>query len=223
MSRLLLLLAPLLLAGCGTQRIALPYRPTGPVSAPGALPPMAVAEVRDARALPAQPSEAPPPADDAAAARLGEIRTGWGYRQAEVAAEAPVASVVSAAFAAGLAQRGALAPAGTTPAYELRVTVLQLDADRWHRLDATADLLVDVVARGDGRSVWFDHARSYNLDASHVTLDTGPVVIAPGGSLGRLAAATLSEAVDEALDRPGLRIALARDAAGPRPVLSAER
>jgi uncharacterized lipoprotein YajG len=176
----------LLLAACGTTATQLHYAPTVAVAPGGGR--AVVGPVTDQR------GETDPN-------WLGAVRGGFGNPLKVLRGDQPAAAMVRQAFSDGLQARGMLASsaAGTR---ELRIVVRQLDVDRMARLEARVDLQVDVVdARG--QSFYSDAVKLDRVQGSIIALDTG--IFASTDALRDLLARTLSEAVDQLLDKPRFR------------------
>ncbi len=187
----------LLLTACGTRHVDLPYAAQRPLATEPYPNGVSLAVVEDARS-------------NAGSQTLGEIRTSLGFRQGELDTNAPVEAIVGHAVVQGLGARGMLPEPGQTVRYDLAVRVLDLSANRYGALEATADLLFVLTERETGQQVWLDRARVHDIDASQVSLDLGLAIIAPARSLALLTRRTLSLAIDQALDRPSFRAMLHR-------------
>ena len=192
----------LLAAGCGSREFAMPYSPTQPLAAASAGGIVAVGEVANRRVTGGED-----------AVWIGTIRGGYGNPLHTLNANQPLDRVVRQAFTDALAQRGLLA--GGQPSAELAVTIRQFDANRYVRLEATADFRVSLRDRSSGRVLWEDETRVYNLEGSILALDTG-VFASPEG-LHALMLRTMNQAIDQLLDKPGFRNALAEATPEPRP------
>lgn len=189
----LLPLAALLLAlvGCGENGpVRLPYTPTVAV-APAWGANVSVGAVTDAR------GETDP-------TWLGAVRGGYGNPLRVLHGERQAADLVRQAFRDGLAARGMLAPDGRGTR-DLSITVAQLDVDRYARIEARLDLRLAVLDAA-GRTIYADEVKLNPVQGSILALDTG--VFADPAGLRDLLARTLSQAVDQLLDKPGFRQAV---------------
>ncbi len=184
------LAALLLLAGCGPAITPLAYTPTVTV-APGQGT-AAVARPDDARNRP-DPNT------------YGVIRGGYGVPIKSLRADTPIADVVARAMSDALAQRNMLAR-GAAP-MEVRITIGRLEASRLVRLEAHADLRVQVVEVASGRVVWEGMGKSDQVSGTIFALDNG--ILASPTELAALAAKAMSDAVDQIVDNAGFRRAVA--------------
>ena len=190
MSRLYLFLVVLLLAACGsTTQVQLHYAPTVAV-APGSGKAY-VGPVTDQR------GESDPN-------WIGRVEGGYGVAAKVLRGDQPAADMVHQAFNDGLAARGMLAQPGPG-AHELRITVRQLDANQFNRSEASVDLALDVIG-APGQPVYHDEVKLNPVTGSFFTFEAG--IFADMGKLRDLLAHTLSEAVDQMLDKPGFRQAV---------------
>jgi hypothetical protein len=184
-------LLALLLAAAGCGDLTVDPGPAAGAGSPGAPgPSVALSEVRDRR-------------DGGAAAPLGEVITGFGFRQATLRPALPATQMVAEAVGAGLAARGRLPPAGAAAELELTVDLMKLSAGRDGALTASADLLVELRDRRSGERVWLDRERRALIEAGYVSLDLGPGVIAPATTLAPLLRRAIDGAVDGVLERRG--------------------
>lgn len=197
MIRVALALFALLLAGCSTTQVQLPYAPTAAVSPVGA-PSAGIAEVVDQRGEGAD--------------WLGAIRGGYGNPVKTLRTDRPVRDVVHQALRDALAARGLLAPAGSQR-YDLRLIVHRLSTSRLVRLEADADFELQVLERGSGRAVYTDRVRVRQVEGGLIAFDTG--IFASVEELRALANRTQNEALDQLLGKPGF-LAAVRAAGAPR-------
>jgi len=193
MRRLLAIAALVLLAGCGTTTSPMPYSPVSrPPPLSGARPVVAVTEVQDAREGGREDPN-----------WVGTIRGGYGNPLKRLETPGTVADTVAQAFRDALAARGlAAAPGGT---YDLRVTIVRFDASQYVRREATAEFRVTLVERATGRQVWSETGRSRVVDGSLLAV-TG--IFADIEDLRRTALQAMAEAIDDALNKPGLVAAI---------------
>ncbi len=135
---------------------------------------------------------------------IGAIRNGWGIPVKNVDVTPSVSAVVQKAFAAGLRARG-FATSGGTP-YRISGIVKRLDANQLVRLDANAEVEVNVVKVSTGKEVFSHTYSAHNLEGSLLTLHAG--YFGSETKLRALAQKTLDEVVNEALDDSKLRDAI---------------
>lgn len=178
-----------LLGACSTNTVELPYAATRPATAAAGLR-VALGPVTDART-------------DNDRTWVGAVRGGYGNPLKVLRTGPPVADVVRAALADGLRQRGWLAEGAASPA--IAVTIRQLSVSRYVRLDANVELVLEVRDPG-GTPVYTDTATVERVQGNILALDTG--VFASSEELRVLLARSLSEALDQLLDKPGLQAAL---------------
>lgn len=194
MRRFAVLIAAVLLSACGTTTYTMPYAPTGPVASGRA--PGPVARVAEAHNTRRTGQEDP--------AWIGTIRGGYGNPVKAVQADRPLTEVVRAAVNDALAARGWLA--AQEPKVDVIVTIVEFDANRYARSEATVALEVRLRDRASGRELWQHIERVYNLSGSILALDTG--VFASTADLHALALRTMNQAIDRILDRPDFAAAL---------------
>jgi len=183
------LLLALALAAC-TNSVGLKYAPgSGIAKFDAPIAPVAVGVFDDQRGEPAN--------------WLGAIRGGYGNPLKNLESDQPVASLVQAAFVAGLQARGvAVEPASA--ALQISGTVRQLDCNQYARQEANVEIDVAVTDKASGKRSFNRTYQASKLDG--FTLATG--VFASVEDLRVLTEKTLREAVDKALDDPALRAAL---------------
>ncbi|TCH99511.1 hypothetical protein EJV46_02200 [Roseococcus sp. SYP-B2431] len=188
------ILLALLLTACGTTQYPMPYAPTSPVTAQQPPGPVArTAAVRNSRAT---GGEDP--------VWIGTIRGGYGNPIRTLQADRPLDQAVQRAFNDGLAARGWLAQ--QAPRVEIEITIREFVANRYVRLEATAELELVLRERGSGRVLWQDREKVNNVEGSILALDTG--VFADPAGLHALMLRTMNQAIDRLLDRPGFAAAL---------------
>lgn len=189
------MVAILLLSGCGSREFAMPYSPTQPLAGPqspggGSV---AVAQVTNQRATGREDPN-----------WIGTIRGGYGNPLHTLNANQPIDRVVRQGFTEALSQRGLLSSG--EPNVEMLVTIRQFDANRYVRMEATADFRIALRDRSSGQVLWEDEARVYNLEGSILALDTG--IFASPDALHALMLRTMNQAIDQLVDKPGFRSAL---------------
>ena len=190
MTRLYPLLILLLLAACGgNKQVQLHYAPTVAV-APGSGKAY-IGPVADQRGEP-DPNW------------VGRVEGGYGNAVAQLRGDQPAADMVRQAFNDGLAARGMLAQPGSG-ARELRIAVRQLDVDQFNRKEARLDLALDVIG-ASGQPIYHDEVKLNPVRGSLITFEAG--IFADTDKLRDLLAQTLSQAVDQMLDKPGFRQAV---------------
>ena len=189
MTRLLSLPALLLLVACGTKQVQLHYTPTVAVTPGNGK--VYVGPVTDERREP-DPNW------------VGRIAGGYGNPLKQLRGDLPAADMVRQAFNDGLAAREMLAQPGPGTR-ELRIGVRQLDVDQDIRKEARLNLALD-VAGASGQNLYHDEVRLNPVAGSFFTLEAG--IFADPDKLRDLLAHTLSQAVDQMLDKPGFRQAV---------------
>ena len=138
---------------------------------------------------------------------LGTIRGGYGNPLKTLHSDRPVPEVIATAFSDGLAARGLLAPAGKQQ-FDLKVTILEFECNQYVRRDAHANFRVTLLQNGSGRQIYSNEVKIDKLSGSLIVLDIG--VFASLDDLRDLLLKTLDQAVDEALDNPDFRAAVAQ-------------
>jgi uncharacterized lipoprotein YajG len=196
MRRVLSLFVVTLLSACGTTEYAMPYAPT--VAVVPAQPPGPVARVAEVRTTRRAGREDP--------RWLGTIRGGYGNPLKALAANRPVDEVVRQAVNDALAARGWLA--GESAPVEVLVNIVQFDANRYVRMEATSALEVTLRDRATGSVLWQGSERVYNVQGSLLAVDTG--VFASPDALHALMLRTMNESIDRLLAQPGFVAALGR-------------
>ena len=190
--RILALLLLLPTAACSTTAVTLPYAPTAAVQT-AARPTVAVVAVTDVRA------EKDP-------TWIGAIRGGYGNPLKNVTTVRPVRDEVEAAFRDALTARGLLAPGGA--AYRLDVEVKRLSCNQLARREGHATFAVALVDARSGRTVYRDEAEARVVTGSIITFDAG--LFASVEDLRDVARQAMSQAIDQALNRPGFVAAVQR-------------
>ncbi|MDB5377253.1 MAG: hypothetical protein JWR00_1699 [Rubritepida sp.] len=188
------ILLALLLAACGTTQYPMPYAPTAQVTANQ--PPGPVARTAAVRNQRGTGGEDP--------VWIGTIRGGYGNPLKTLEADRPLDQAVQRAFDDALAARGWLAQ--QDPRAEIEIIVREFVANRYVRLEATAELELILRERSSGRVLWQDRENVTNVEGSILALDTG--VFADPVALHALMLRTMNQAIDRLLDRPGFAAAL---------------
>lgn len=177
-------------AGCSTTPVGLTYNPAGAtLVAPAAGAKVAVGTALDSRGFSDK--------------WLGAIRGGFGQPVKTLETQGPVKDTVRAAFADGLKARGL---AGDGP-FLLAVDVRQFDCNQYVRREAHAKFHVGLVRKATGQTEYEHDVAADLVEGSLVSLDTG--IFASVDDLRAVANKALQQAVDQALDDPGLRSRLA--------------
>lgn len=183
--RVLWLVACCAVAGCTTSQVELPYAGKGTSET---TPQQAVVNVgvfTDQRKH--------------AANWLGAIRGGYGNPLKTLETPIPVSQVVRNAFVDGLAARGLLSKKDDAP-LTLFGVVEQFDCNQVGRREAHARIRVTVVDNRQAEQLFSQTFSRDTVTGSMITLDAG--VFASVDDLRQVAATTLNEVVDEALDSP---------------------
>ncbi len=190
----LALVALLALAGCqASGELGLTYVAAGapPVAAPR--PVVAVGAVTDARRD-----------GQAGTGQYGTIRGGYGNPLSRLTAPTPVSQEVAGVLRSALTARGLLA-GGTGAARELRIRVVELNASKLLRTEATVRLEGTLVNPATGASVWTGEGAANIVEAGSF-FATG-IAADPQELRGTMLRA-LSRATDAMLDRPDFAAAL---------------
>jgi hypothetical protein len=179
------------IAGCSTSSVTVGYAPTGVSPVAGAKPLVRVADFVDERG--GDPE------------RLGAIRNGFGGEMKRLELSESAAVTVRKAFASGLSARGLLDehPDAT---YSLSGRILKFDCSQYVRREAHATLEVTLKDTASGtviidRTVVKDEVQGGNV------FDTG--IFASPDDLRAVAADLLRQVIDDALDDPAFRQAMA--------------
>ena len=173
------------LAACSTTRGGLPYTPSHSLvrEAPTAAVSVTVGRFVDQRGN-----------DDKE--WIGAIRNGWGIPIKNVDVTPSVSGVVRKAFSEGLRARGFATSGGA--AYRISGIV--------KRLDANAEVEVNVFKVSTGQEVFSHTYSAHNLEGSLFTLHES--YFGSEAKLRALAQKTLDKVVNEALDDRNLRDAI---------------
>ncbi len=184
----ILLLLTALLAGCGTTAATLGYSPTE-APRPRAAPIVSVVTVTDAR------REKDP-------TYIGAIRGGFGNPLKTLTSARPVKDEVAAAFEAALQARNLYGP--NAPA-ALAVTLTELSANQVARREGHTKFSLVLSDRATGRTLFSDTEDVLKIGGSLITFDAG--VFASIEDLRAITALSLSQAIAQALDKPGFAAA----------------
>lgn len=191
MTKGLTFLPVLLLGGCGTTTVGLPYTGTQPTAPVPGTPAIGRVSATDARGEP-NPRW------------IGAIRGGYANPLKELQTDAPVAEEVAQGVRQALSARGLLAAPGMGD-YNLDVTVVQLDCNQYHRRETNADFRLVLTERAD-RVVYRDEVSSHLVNGSLVTLDEG--IFADPKDLRAIMLQAQNQAIDIALGKPAFLAAL---------------
>ncbi len=132
---------------------------------------------------------------------FGAVRGGYGNTIKTVLADEPVRDVVAAAFAEGLKARGVVAdPQQAT--YLLGGAVKTFACKQYVRRDCTVAIDVVIRERSTHKGVFSKGYQAYEFNGSVWAFDAG--IFGSVTKLQDLAAQTLTECVDKALDDPAL-------------------
>ncbi|MBP0495997.1 hypothetical protein [Roseomonas indoligenes] len=176
------------LAACGSPAMTLPYAPATPLQlVASARPVVAVGPITDVR----QDGQAN-------TAQFGTIRGGYGNPLFRLSATTPVSDVVAQAFRDALAARGLLAgPSGE--AYELRGRILQFNASKLIRTEATVEIEAVLFNRRTAAVAWTGTGRSTLVETGSL-LATG--IAADPEELRGNTLRAMAAAIDDILNRP---------------------
>lgn len=145
---------------------------------------------------------------------LGAIRGGYGNPLKVLLTDGPVSQAVAAAVRDGLGARNLVAGDGAR--FRLDVHVVQFDCNQYARKEAHIELALRLIDQATDAAAYEHNTRVDRVEGSVLSLRTG--IFASTEELRALANAALQEAVDRALDDPGLIAALAQPPApGPAP------
>lgn len=139
-----------------------------------------------------------------AANRLATIMGGYGNPLKTLDTAKPVKDEVADAFIEGLRVRGLLGPAVQSP-YHLSLVVHRFDSDQYMGRGARIDVGMSVLDQS-GRTVFEDSAKADISEAEF--FQTG--IFADIKDLQRLSETVLDRAVDQLLDKPAFRAAVAK-------------
>ena len=180
MHRIIVLLA--LVASACTTATDMPYTPVSPplVQARAFIGAVTTTDARDER----DPTY------------VGAIRGGYGNPLKTIVTKRPIAEEVGTAFAAALAARHMQADGA--PA-RLAIRVTKFSANQYFHRDAKAAFDVTLTDAA-GRQIYADSVDNENSNGS--VFVTG--ILASADDLHALMVQTMSEAIDQALDKPGL-------------------
>jgi len=149
---------------------------------------------------------------------LGAIRGGYGNPLKVLVTEGPVADAVGESVGAGLAARNLATADGAR--FRLDVHIVQFDCNQYARKEAHIELTARLFDTATGAVVYERNTRVDRVEGSVLSLRTG--IFASHEELRALANAALQEAVDSALDEPGLRAAFAAAPVAPAPAAPAD-
>lgn len=136
--------------------------------------------------------------------RLATIMGGYGNPLKTLDTAKPVKDEVADAFTEGLRVRGLLA-AGPQAPYSLSLVVRRFDSDQYMGRGARIDVGMSVLDQS-GRTLFEDSAKADISEAEF--FQTG--ILADIKDLQRLSETVLDRAVDQLLDKPAFRAAVAR-------------
>lgn len=184
----LLIVSLLGVAGCSSTNTTLVYTPRQAIA-------MAATPTVSALTATDQRKEAP--------TRLATVMGGFGNPLKYLDTNRPVRDEVAAAFIDGLKARGLYVAGGPAP-FRIELVIRKFDADMIIGRTARIDLDLIVVA-ANGRPVYRDTVVDQQSDMKF--FQTG--LFADVMDLQRLAQSVLNATVDQMLDKPGFRAAVA--------------
>ena len=177
----------LVVAGCVSTDVTLPYNAAGVSPAPAAAQgSIQVTAVTDRRKH--EPNW------------LGAIRGGMGNPLKTLNTAEPVKDLVKLAYVDGLTARKLLS--ADSPRYRMAIDVNQFDCNQVGRREAHIRFYVTVSEVGSGKQVYDRLIQVDKVTGSRVTFDAG--VFASTEDLRKLANQALQEAVDQTLSDPNL-------------------
>ena len=136
---------------------------------------------------------------------LGAIRGGYGNPLKTLKTPKPVKDVVKDTFIDALKNRGLLA-SGDRIKYYLNVDVNQFDCNQYVRMEAHVKLSVKLIDAQNNNVVFSDFSSVDNVEGSVFSLKTG--IFASTEALRKLAEKTLTQAIDEILNKRAFRDAV---------------
>jgi uncharacterized lipoprotein YajG len=136
--------------------------------------------------------------------RLATIMGGFGNPLKTLDMASPVKDVVAAEFVDGLRARGLLEPGGSGP-YRIELLIRKFDADMIMGSTARIDLDMSVIDTATSKVVYKDSAKNERSDSHFFAVG----VFASMDELQKLAQTVLDATVDEMLDKPAFRAAIA--------------
>ena len=139
----------------------------------------------------------------------GVVRGLYGNPIKSFSTQGPVADTVSRAFGSALAARGMLArsPGGM----EIRVNMSQFDATSYFRLEAKVTLVAQLVDAG-GRVL--GEFRGQSMKVRGTANQIGGALFSDMNALAGVAPVAMSDAIDQIVDDPAFRRAVAGAGAG---------
>ncbi len=130
---------------------------------------------------------------------VGSIRGGYGNPMDTLITPRPISDEVADAFSEALRQRNLLGPSGP---YGLAVQLTQFSVNQYIGRTATVAFRLRLLTAG-GTPVYQDAVSVHNVNG-------GVFAGASMADLQAIMAKTLTQAIDEAIDKPGFRAALVR-------------
>lgn len=180
-----LLVACVLLAACSTNPVNLTYNPGNASSIPTGKAAIEQVSVTDKRGVDSK--------------WLGAIRGGMGNPLKTLETTVPVSEEIKTAFTEGLRARSLLAPDGP---YRLDVVVNKFDCSQLVRREAHAVFDVMLVNKASRQVAYIRPVSVTKVSGELVTMDVG--IMAKVEDLLKVANDALQEAIDQALNDPGL-------------------
>jgi hypothetical protein len=185
------ILLTLLLAACSTATGGLPYATSGPIVEAATVSVIRRIITIDQRGVPSH--------------HLGAVRGGFGNALKTIETTAPVREEVARAFKDALLKRKLLAESGNGKA-DLTITILKMDCSQYVRREAHADFQI-MLSDPKGHAVYQDNVRVTIVAGSGLAMDVG--IFGDPDDLRAVAIEAMSNAIDQALDKPGFRAAFA--------------
>ena len=184
------LLLALFAAGCSSTATNLSYNPPRPPMVHAGAPAILTVTVSDNRADESDPNY------------VGAIRGGFGNPLKTITSKRPIAVEVQEAFQQALTARHILGEGGRD---RLVVQVTKLSGNQYVRRDARAAFNLQILD-ASGRTIYQDAVDVNRINGSVITFDAG--IFASTDDLLAITRQAMTDAIDQALDKPGFLAAL---------------
>jgi hypothetical protein len=192
LSNIVMLVLPCVLAACSSTAVSLDYTATIHQQ-PRSFAPVSSVSVTDSR-------------DEKDPNYLGAIRGGFGNPLKVMTTRRPVKDEVAAAFLGAIEERGLYDPSARD---RLLIDLTMFTANQLLRREAEVSFTLSLVDNSSGRTVYRDEQDVIKINGSVITFDAG--VFASVNNLHAIADLALSQAIDQALDKPVVVAVISRD------------